>query len=115
MVNFDKFLSVAVRAWTQPKRKQGGKGRKSAAMPVRHVLVFDTETTIDETQALLFGAFRYCRVDGTTVTTVAEGLMYADDLPDCDPTGYAVLRAYAASRKADVDLTYLGVEPNWDL
>src|SRR5215207_5675120 len=115
MITFDKFLSVAVRAWTQTKRKQGGKGRKSAAMPVRHVLVFDTETTIDETQALLFGAFRYCRVDGTTVTTVAEGLIYADDLPESDTTGYATLQAYAASHKADVDLTYLAVEPNWEL
>jgi hypothetical protein len=79
------------------------------------VLVFDTETTIDETQALLFGCFRYCRVDDTTVTTVAEGLIYADELPETDPAGDATLQAYAASHKADVDLTYLAVEPNWEL
>jgi hypothetical protein len=82
---------------------------------VRHVLVFDTETTIDETQALLYGCFRYCQVDGLTVTTVAEGLIYADELPESDPAGYATLQAYVASHKADVDLTYLGVEPNWAL
>jgi DNA polymerase type B, organellar and viral len=107
---------VAVRAWTESSKPRW-KGRRSAAkpQPVQHVLVFDTETTVDETQTLLYGCFRYCRVDGTTVTTVAEGLIYADDLPETDPAGYATLQAYAASHKADVDLTYLGVEPNWEL
>src|SRR5215218_8065212 len=114
MINFDRSLSAAVRAWTEP-RKERSQRRKHRAVPVRHLLVFDTETTIDETQALLFGAFRYCRIDGTTVTTVAEGLIYADDLPESNPAGYATLRGYAASHKADVDLTYLAVEPNWEL
>jgi len=66
-------------------------------------------------QGLLYGAFRYCRVDHHTVTTVAEGLLYADDLTERDPDGYALLVAYAASRKADVDLAYLAVEPGWQL
>src|SRR3954454_5740714 len=66
-------------------------------------------------QGLLYGAFRYCRVDHHTVTTVAEGLLYADDLTERDPDGYALLVAYAPSRKADVDLASLAVEPGWQL
>ncbi len=59
--------------------------------------------------------FRYCRIDGATVTTVAEGLIYPDDLPARDADGFAQLQAYARTHKADVDLTYLVVEPNWEL
>jgi len=117
MTDLTSFRHVAVRAWTQ---RTPGKGKRSTrrhrpAPPIDHVLVIDTETTVDSAQALLFGVFRYCRVDATTVTTVAEGLTAADDLPERDPNGYARLQAYAVSHKADVDLTYLGVEPNWDL
>lgn len=79
------------------------------------MLVVDTETTVDSAQGLLFGAFRYCRIDGTAVTCVAEGLIHADDLPLTDPEGMRRLQNYAGSRKADVDMTYLAVEPNWDL
>jgi hypothetical protein len=114
MINFHQLRSVAVRAWTQPSKKRW-KGRWTVPHTVRHVLVFDTETTIDDTQALLYGAFRYCRVDGTTITTVAERLIYADDLHERDPAGYALLQGYAASHKADVDLAYLSVEPDWSL
>jgi len=117
MTDLNSFRRVAVRAWTQ---RAPGKGKRSRrrhrpAPPINHVLVIDTETTVDSAQALLFGVFRYCRVDATTVTTVAEGLIAADDLPERDPAGYARLQAYVVSHKADVDLTYLGVEPNWDL
>jgi hypothetical protein len=61
------------------------------------VLVFDTETTIDEVQALTFGSWRYYRPDGRGVLEcLDEGLFYADDLPDSDPAGYAVLRRHAS-------------------
>ena len=116
MMNIDAFRSVAVRAWTQSATaKRKPRRRRREAPAVHHVLVFDTETTIDVTQALLYGAFRYCRVDATTVTTVAEGLIYADDLPQRDPEGYRRLQRYAASHQADVELTYLAVEPLWEL
>lgn len=116
MINIDAFRSVAVRAWTHSTTaKPKPRRRRREAPLVSHVLVFDTETTIDATQALLYGAFRYCRVDATTVTTVAEGLIYADDLPQRDPEGYQRLQRYATSHKADVDLTYLAVEPLWEL
>jgi len=117
MIDLNSFRQVAVRAWTQRtqgKAKRRGRRHRSAP-PINHVLVIDTETTVDSAQGLLFGVFRYCRVDDTTVTTVAEGLIAADDLPVRDPAGYARLQAYALSHKADVDLTYLRVEPNWDL
>jgi hypothetical protein len=109
------FLPIAVRAWTTSERHPKPRRRRRAVPPIRHALVLDTETGTDSAQGLLFGAFRYCRLDGTTVTTVAEGLLYADDLAERDPGGYARLRGYVASRKADVDLSYLGVEPNWEL
>jgi hypothetical protein len=118
MIYLHSFLPVAVRAWTTPAahtRRRQRKARPTSSPPIHHILSADMETTIDSAKALLFGAFRYCRVDATSVTTVAEGLIYADDLPDTDPDGYAWLQAYAASHKADVDLTYVGVEPNWDL
>lgn len=117
MIDLSPYRNVAVRAWTEPtKKKPVRPSRKPKTRPpIRHALVFDTETTTDTAQGLLFGAFRYAKVDGATVTTVAEGLIYADDLPQTAPAGFALLRAYADSRKADVDMTYLGAEPSWEL
>lgn len=114
MIDFDSFLPVAVRAWTQPQRSEKHRvrrGRRRRA-EIRHALIVDTETTVDQTQALQFGVFRYVRIDDTAVTTVAEGLIYADAL---EPAGIERLRAYGRSHKADVDLTYLTVEPQWEL
>ncbi len=115
VIDLSNFRSLAVRAWTQRSKPRRPPRDRPAVAPIRHVLVLDTETGVDAAQGLLFGAFRYARVDGTAVTTVAEGLIYADDLPQRDPAGYQRLWSYAASRKADVDLTYLAVEPNWEL
>src|SRR3954451_19937339 len=121
MIDIDSVRQVAVRAWAirdearQSSPPPGRRRRRRRDRGIRHVLVIDTETTVDETQALLFAAFRYCRVDDTTVTTIAEGLIYADGLPERDPDGSAALRRYAASHKPDVDLTYLRAEPYWDL
>ena len=118
MIDLNSFLPVAVRAWTVPTmtpRRKRRSNRLTESPPINHILVVDTETTVDSTQALLFGAFRYCRVDDGAVITVAEGLIYADDLPDTDPDGYRVLREYAESRQPDVDFTYVDVEPSWQL
>jgi len=94
MIDSNCFRQVAVRAWavrTSTKRRKAKK-RQPVVPPINHVLVIDTETTVDSAQALLFGVFRYCRVDGTTVTTVAEGLIFGDDLPERDPTGTPACR-----------------------
>ncbi len=60
MIDFNRFLPVAVRAWTIPTKTPRRKRRSSRpadSPPINHILVVDTETTIDSTQALLFGAF----------------------------------------------------------
>lgn len=114
------FLPGAVRAWTNQPRE---KTRRRKRTPVtEHVLVIDTETTTDTAQALTFGCHRYCRVDhqpdgSVTVTTVGEGLFYADDLPETDPDGYAALVDYVNTpgREADVNLGYRGCIADWRL
>jgi len=111
-------LDIAVRALAQPTAAQAPdkptRKRKSARPPASiarfadHVVVFDTETTSDERQQLNFGSWRYCRVrvlgkGEVFLDCVAEGLFYADDLPDRDPDGYATLLAYARARPAWID------------
>lgn len=79
-------------------------------------IIFDTETTIDPTQRFLFGSFRYVVRWKGQFSTIAEGLIYADDLPERDPDGYRTLIEYATNRRADVDYTFMGPrEPSWKL
>jgi hypothetical protein len=123
-------LPVATRAWTiRPPRKVSLKkprgrrrrkwsGKRRLLPPFPHAIVVDTETTIDAAQGLLFAAFRYCRIDwepAPRVTTLTEGLIYADDLAKRDPDGLVLLRRYAATHRADVDMTYPHAEPCWEL
>ena len=116
MTDLRDYLAVAVRAWTTRAHDKAQRRRRARPVDaIRHILVVDTETSIDAAQRLLFGVYRYARVDAGVVTTVAEGLIYADELPDRDPDGYRLLREYRATRRADTDLTYLGVEPEWQL
>lgn len=95
-----------VRAWTsQPAtekktwKSEGKTGkvkrRGSIQNRVEHILVFDTETTIDKEQRLNFGSAVYLAVgnDGEFYAT-GEFLIYADDLPERDPEGFAVLEDY---------------------
>ena len=48
----------------------------------RRLLVLDSETTIDPTQRLTFGWYRYARVawqgDRPTINAVEDGVFYAD-------------------------------------
>ena len=128
MIDLSSNLPIAVRAWTERRKEKvkngrwlgttGRRPRRGRSSRFSHALVFDTETSLDAAQGLLFGAFRYCRIDWTPhpeVAVVAEGLIYADDLPGRDADAFARLQDYAASRKADVNLSYLAVEPNWEL
>ena len=102
------FLPVAVRAWSEPNQAAGYRPEREPSLP-DHVLVFDTETTIDETQALNFGAWRFYRATSNgaalDLTCVDEGLFFADDLPERDLEGYETLRAYRAGHGPDVDPT----------
>jgi hypothetical protein len=60
------------------------------------MLVLDTETRTDASQALLFGGYRFY----DRGACLEEGLFYGDDLPSEDR---AILEAYEASRTADTD------------
>jgi hypothetical protein len=67
-------------------------------------LVFDCETTTDETQRLTFGA---CRIyeDGRLISEI---LFSADDLPERDPDGFAILQRYVQTHHSDA-MSELGV------
>ena len=107
------YLPVAVRGYMAPlpTTRPPAPAPDPDARPdyTRPVLIIDTETTIDETQALQFGAYRYCRQhpDGRLIT-MEEGLFYADELPDRDPTGLETLRTYARSQRPDITPTVAG-------
>jgi hypothetical protein len=95
-----KSLPIYLRAHTtvdgeSPKRRRG-RGQKKFA---RYALVFDTETTIDTTQALTFGIYRFCELqpDGNYVC-LEEGIFHADDL---DERSVRCLRSYVRSEHAD--------------
>jgi hypothetical protein len=92
-------LAIAVRGHTSrdppssSREQKHHRLRRSGA-----VLVFDTETTVDPAQALTFGCWRYYRPHPVLgVELVEEGRFYADDLPDRDPAGFAVLERAAAT------------------
>jgi hypothetical protein len=113
-------VAIAVRAFTQPARivaprrgRKRGKQRRKRKAPEtatwpEYVLIFDTETTTDPTQRLLFGVARLgrwiARQDGSgyRLETLEEAILVADDLRDRDPAGYAVLERYARTQAADV-------------
>src|SRR5690348_752085 len=65
-------------------------------------LIFDTETTTDERQALTFGAYSFCQEahDGLYVC-VEESLIYGDELPQADPDGFAALRQYLGKARGE--------------
>ncbi|WP_413799127.1 hypothetical protein [Streptomyces iranensis] len=103
--NPDEFLTVAFRAWTEERDKPP---KVTKNYPPRRVLVIDTETRTDTSQALTFGFARLARIrwkshpDGsyTYVThyVEAEVMFYADDLSETYPAGYTLLAQYAESR-----------------
>ncbi len=97
----DTTLPIAHRVWAeaQDKRRGSGGGRRMA--PPDTVLFFDTETLVDRTQALTFGAYRYCRVTDGGLVCVEEGLFHADDLSTTDPAGFEILQRYSAVHEAE--------------
>jgi len=108
-------LTVATRAWMErdnPQRNDVATERNPAKImrPVtmrtvkwrRSVLIFDTETTIEPTQRLTFGCYRFgtWRRDGTLAIT-EEGLFHADTLAAGDPQGFALLSDYASTHEPE--------------
>lgn len=98
-------LVVGFRAHIDRHEKSSfgtGSRRKPWTAP-EYALVFDTETTADELQRLLYGWYRVLRRTARgTWRVVGEGMVHADDLEARDPNGFAALREYAATHKAEV-------------
>ncbi len=113
------WLPVAVRAYALPPADLLGEPKTTSSRSRRvreptHVLVLDTETTTDPTQALQFGCWRlYDVLDDGRLACVHEGIFHADDLEETDPSGYEVLRRYGRNHRAAVDLTRPFA--NWEL
>jgi hypothetical protein len=76
------------------------KKRKVSTWP-EQVLVFDTETTTDTEQDLLFGVYRLCELKGDEYLCSEEGLFYADDL---DTDQLEALTSYARSELAESEI-----------
>lgn len=89
-------MFTAVRAWVEPRKPHRTTGKRDRkAVPWRpqpygqRVLVFDTETTTDAAQRLLFGFFRLYERD----RLMQEGLIAADVL---DHDAMVAIAEYAA-------------------
>ncbi|HEY1883026.1 MAG TPA: hypothetical protein VGG51_08295 [Candidatus Cybelea sp.] len=92
-------VETAIRAWVEPKTHQRKtKSRRITFRPQPYgerVLVFDTETTTDHAQRLLFGFFRLYQDDWL----IREGLIVADVLAHDD---MEAMNVYGA--KSDVHI-----------
>lgn len=106
-------ITIAVRAWTErlaaesdsssSRKRAANQSNATHAKWPRNVLIIDTETTTDATQALKFGSYRYCRwTSSSHLECVEEAFFYAENLPERDPEGFAQLQAYAAANSAAV-------------
>ena len=89
-------LPIAVRVYPRPKKTEQDfdKPKRKWRVP-EAMFVFDTESSVDQTQRLKFGSYRFL-VAGRCLK---EGLFYADDLQAKD---LRVLQQYVATHQADV-------------
>jgi hypothetical protein len=98
-------LPIVLRVHTERASDQtpSNQSRSRATIPPwgNLVLVFDTETTIDVTQALTFGSARLCKWINARLECLREYLFHADDLNQTDPDGLETLRAYARTHRAE--------------
>jgi hypothetical protein len=88
-------LPIAVRVYPQPDGTKPYVPKRREWTRPDAMLVFDTETRTDATQALTFGCYRF--IDRGEC--VEDGLFYGDDLPARD---LATVRTYARAHPADV-------------
>jgi hypothetical protein len=97
-------VQIALRAWAvkDETSRTGSANRSAPPKWPDTVLVFDTETTVDETQRLMFGWYRLCAwTPNADLECVEEGIFQGDDLTQRDPRGYAVLRQYVTTHQQD--------------
>ncbi len=97
-------VQVALRALVTKPDEQPKPPRRRRAHKrwPQWVLAFDTETSTDPTQRLLFGSYQIGTWDGVQLSIVEEGLFYADELPERDPKGFEKLTRYVHRHKARV-------------
>ena len=101
-------LQVAQRTWVEPVTSVSPTARvlsRTARVP-DYAIVIDTETTVDATQRLLLGSYRFLDLRGEDRPVgccLDEGLFYDDDLPERDHEAFAIVRQYAAEQTTDVD------------
>ncbi len=91
-------VETAIRAWVEPDRPRGRHKRDPPWRPQRYgdrVLVFDTETTTDHSQRLLFGFFRIYARDKLAM----EGIIAAEKL---DQDAMLAINEYAARNRLPV-------------
>jgi hypothetical protein len=89
---------VALRAFVTsgPPKKRGNSKRKRDAGPSEWSLVFDTETTIDQSQRLRFGPYQVRKNDDL----YERGLFFDPEV--LSPDEQAVLRRYAQEHELKV-------------
>jgi hypothetical protein len=123
------IFDIHLRAYTEASVSEPASRRKRLRrtglgyMPApgeRDVLGFDVETMPDTRLPLTFGVWQLCReiVELTPVGYVfvrlavrEEGILYADDLPERDPEGFAVLQEYVRTRQPALDPCRHRIEP----
>jgi hypothetical protein len=100
-------LPIAVRAYAEleqgdsrrPSAKNNPSRRTDPARRPQAILVFDCESTLDASQALLFGCYRYYTLtwtaSGPKLVCREEGLFHPDDLALHDPDAHHMLERYA--------------------
>jgi hypothetical protein len=93
-------LPIYLRAHTTVEganSKNGDKRRQEKF--ARYAVVLDTETTLDTTQALTFGFYRFCELQSNgNYVCLEEGAFYADDL---DERSLARLQRYVRSTNSE--------------
>lgn len=102
-------LPTSRRTKTAKQKPDSQARRQKGAAPPKwpeYALVFDCESTTDASQALTFGAFRFCRIIGNTFFCVEEGIFYNDDLPETDPDGLRILKHYVKTSDAETPQGY---------
>jgi hypothetical protein len=73
-------LPIAIRVYPEPEGYQRESHEWHEWQQPKGMLVFDTETRTDATQALNFGSYRLI----VESKCLEEGIFYGDDLPDMD-------------------------------
>lgn len=87
-------IPLAVRVYPEASIGNGKATNQRTWHRPATMLIFDTETTVDPTQRLMFGSYRFVN-DGECKE---EGLFYADDLRKTD---LKILQRYVANHRAD--------------